>query len=303
MSRPIIVYAYNRPEYLDQVLEALKPQVKDAEVFLFQDGPRIRTDDKPKVKKSVEVFTKHFPKAKQFVSDVNLGVAFNQKRAREFIFNNSDSAIFIEDDIVLNSYYLEQLNFLMDKFQDDKDIGMISCFGESHRHPNIFNHLSGYLTKYDDWDKQQERNNNKFMQMEHLWAYGFFRHAYEKIAPFMEGYYAMLPDDYRAKPIQQIMQYLEQYDFSPNKIVPSQDSVTSGFLIKNNFLKLSTFTLNAQTIGKYGEHSNEEYYNKTWRDYKPYNKFVKDFTLDQSIKEKILYISKTKFMKNMGQHP
>ena len=38
MSRPIVVYAYNRPDYLDKVLQALKPQVKDAEVFLFQDA-------------------------------------------------------------------------------------------------------------------------------------------------------------------------------------------------------------------------------------------------------------------------
>lgn len=296
MSRPIIIYAYNRPEYLDKVLEALKPQVKDAEVFLFQDGPRIQTDDKPKVKKSVEVFTKHFPKAKQFVSDVNLGVAFNQKRAREFIFNNNDSAIFLEDDIVLNSYYLEQLNFLMDKFQDDKDISMISCFGEIHRHMDAFEYCD-YLTKYDDWDKQQERNKNKFMQMEHIWGYGFFRHAYEKVAPFMEGYYAMLPDDYRGRPHMQILQYCEQYGMDPRKVVTSQDSVLSGFLALHNFIKMSTFTMNAQYIGEWGEHSNADHYAKNWKDYKPYNQLVKDFMWDDKVKEKLRTLCKAKFLK------
>jgi len=296
MSRPIVVYAYNRPEYLDKVLEALKPQVKDAEVFLFQDGPRIQTDDKPKVKKSVEVFTKHFPKAKQFVSDVNLGVAFNQKRAREFIFHNNDSAIFLEDDIVLNSYYLEQLNFLMDKFQDDKDISMISCFGEIHRHMDAFEYCD-YLTKYDDWDKQQERNKNKFMQMEHIWGYGFFRHAYEKVAPFMEGYYAMLPDDYRGRPHMQILQYCEQYGMDPRKVVTSQDSVLSGFLALHNFIKMSTFTMNAQYIGEWGEHSNADHYAQNWKDYKPYNQLVKDFMWDDKVKEKLRTLCKAKFLK------
>jgi hypothetical protein len=169
MSRPIVVYAYNRPDYLKQSLEALKPQVKDAEVFLFQDGPRIMSDDKPKIKESVSVFKEYFPDQTVFESECNLGVAFNQKRAREFIFDKSDSAIFIEDDIVLNDYYLEQLNFLMDKFQDEEDVSMVSLFGEIHRHTDVFKYLD-YLTKYDNWDKQQERNKHKFMQMEHIWG-------------------------------------------------------------------------------------------------------------------------------------
>jgi hypothetical protein len=296
MSRPIIVYAYNRPDYLDQVLEALKPQTKDSEVFLFQDGPRILTDDKPKVAESVSVFKKHFPKSTVFDSPVNLGVGFNQKRAREFIFSRADSAIFVEDDIVLNSYYIEQLNFLMDKFQDDEDIGMISCFGEIHRHTDVFGYCD-YLTKYDDWDKQQERNKDKFMQMEHIWGYGFFKRAYERVVPFMEGYYAMLPDDYRGRPHKQILQYCDQYGISPSKVVTSQDSVLSAFLALHNMIKISTFTMNAKYIGEWGEHSNADHYAQNWKNYKPYNKPVKDFLWDDKIKEKIRTLCKIKFLK------
>lgn len=296
MSRPIVVYAYNRPDYLKQSLEALKPQVKDAEVFLFQDGPRIMSDDKPKVKESVSVFKEYFPDQTVFESECNLGVAFNQKRAREFIFDKSDSAIFVEDDIVLNDYYLEQLNFLMDKFQDEEDISMVSLFGEIHRHTDVFRYCD-YLTRYDDWDKQQERNKNKFMQMEHIWGYGFFRNAYEKVAPYMEGYYAMLPDDYRARPHQQILQYCEQYGMHPNKVVTSQDSVLSGFLALHNFIKVSTFTMNAQYIGEWGEHSDATHYAENWKGYKPFNEMVTDFMWDDSVKEKIRLLCKSKFLK------
>ena len=130
MSRPIAVYAYNRPDYLKQVLESLKPQVKDAEVFLFQDGPRIMTDDKLKVKESVSVFQEYFPDQTVLESECNLGVAFNQKRARNFMLDRHESAIFIEDDIFINEYYIEQLNLLMDKFQDEKDVAVISCLAK-----------------------------------------------------------------------------------------------------------------------------------------------------------------------------
>ena len=56
MSRPIIVYAYNRPDYLNKTLEALKPQTKDSEVFLFQDGARILLDEASKVKESIDIY-------------------------------------------------------------------------------------------------------------------------------------------------------------------------------------------------------------------------------------------------------
>tara|TARA_B000000557_G_C20743689_1_gene429730 strand:- start:1 stop:906 length:906 start_codon:yes stop_codon:yes gene_type:complete len=296
MSRPIAVYAYNRPDYLKQVLESLKPQVKDAEVFLFQDGPRIMTDDKLKVKESVSVFQEYFPDQTVLESECNLGVAFNQKRARNFMLDRHESAIFIEDDIFINEYYIEQLNLLMDKFQDEKDVAVISCFGESNRHPDIFPRMN-HLTKYDDWNKCQERNKHKFMQAEHLWAYGLTRHAWHTIRPVMEGYYAMLPDDYRGRPHQQILQYIDQYDIDPNKTVTSQDSVTCAFLMLHDFMKVSTFTMNAKYIGVWGEHSNADHYAQNWKDIQPYNQWVSEFTWDSEIKKSIKNYCKSRYLK------
>jgi hypothetical protein len=296
MSRPIVVYSYNRPQYLNASLVALQPQVKNSEIFLFQDGPRPFTNDIDLIKHSIEVFRHYFPQGKLFFSERNLGVAFNQKKARDFIFERYDSAIFVEDDIVLNSYYIEQLNLLMDLFETNMDVAMASCFGESHRHTDVFKYCD-YLIQFDDWDRQQENNKNQFMQMEHLWAYGFFRRAYEKIKPFMEGYYSMLPTEYRRRPHQQILQYCDQHGLSQTKIVTSQDSVLSGFLALNNMAKVSTFTMNAKYIGEWGEHSNAQHYAQNWKHIKPYDCFVKDFVWNNEIKEKIKTICKAKSLK------
>ena len=48
--------------------------------------------------------------------------------------------------IVINEYYIKQLNLLMDKFKEDKDIAIVSCFGESNRHPEVLTKLN-HLTK------------------------------------------------------------------------------------------------------------------------------------------------------------
>lgn len=293
MSRPIAVYSYNRPNYLHQTLQALQPQTNGAEVFLFQDGPINHPQDVTAVTNSINVFKKFFPNSKTFESPINLGVAFNQKRGREFIFDNFDSAIFVEDDIVLNPYYIEQLNLLMDKFQDDQDIGMISCFGESHRHTDVFDKCK-HLIKHSDWKVCQEKNKHKFMQMEHLWAYGYYKTAYEKVKDFMDQYYALIPTNYAMRPHQEIYNFVSRHGIDPSKIVSSQDSVLSASLIKHGIIKLSTFTLNAKYVGEWGVHSRPDNYAQHWKYVIPYNQKVTDFEWDEDIKKSILEVCKSK---------
>ena len=133
--------------------------------------------------------------------------------------------------------------------------------------------------------------------MEHIWGYGFFKRAYEIVAPFMEGYYAMIPDDYRGRPHEHILNYCDQYGMAPGKVVTSQDSVLSGFLAVNNLIKVSTFTMNAKYIGEWGEHSNSDHYKENLKPFKPFNEKVTDFTWDDNIKEKIRTLCKAKFFK------
>lgn len=294
MSRPIVLYAYNRPHYFEQVLKSLQPQAKETEVFLFNDGPNNRAD-KRNVARSVELFKKYFPHSTAFESDVNLGVAFNQKRGREFIFDQAESAIFIEDDIVLNDYYIKQLNLLMDKFQNQANIGMVSCFGESHRKSSVFR-FCDYIIKHENEYRQQEINQNQFMQMEHLWAYGFYRHAYNNILELINEYYSLLPKLYRSRCEIKIAKYCNKYGIG--KCVSSQDSILSGLLLYKGYIKVSTFTMNAKYIGEYGEHSGKAHYEKFWKNYDPYNKFVDNFEWNNEIENKITNILRHQFFSN-----
>lgn len=296
MSRPIVLYAYNRPNYFEQVLRSLQAQTKETEVFLFNDGPRNSAEDKNNVTQSVGLFKKYFPNSTAFASDINLGVAFNQKRGREFIFDRAESAIFIEDDIVLNDYYIKQLNILMDKFESDPDIAMVSCFGEIHRHRKAFGYCNHLVENKNNINSIQEQdlNKNQFMQMEHLWAYGFFKRAYQKIYKDMEGYYNLLPEQYDKRPNDLIHQYCR--NLGVNKVVSSQDSVLSGLLVKNGFIKVSTFTMNAKYIGKEGVHSNIKHYNRNWKKYPVYHNFIQDFHWDNDVKNSIKKFCQYQFL-------
>jgi len=294
MSRPIVLYSYNRPNYFKQVIESLKSQVGDSEIFLFQDGPK-NSNDKKLTDESVNIFKNAFANGNLFYSDKNLGVAFNQKRARDFIFDRAESAIFIEDDIVLNDYYIKLLNGLMDIFSDDDQIGMVSCFGEPHRHEDVFQYFE-YLIPDNDWNQQQENNKNHFMQMEHLWAYGFYRESYNKIRDEIENYYAILPADYAYRSPQKILSYAVSLGLDPRKVVTSQDSILSGILILNNIYKISTFTMNARYIGEIGVHSNPQHFAENWSHVVPYKKVCDTFLWNNQVKQRLINMCRHKFI-------
>ena len=301
MNRPIVIFSYNRPQYFFHTLESLKKQVDEStDIFLFQDGPRgyIIPDqnlrERSLIESSTSMFKDAFPWGKVYASDVNLGVAFNQKRARDFIFQENESAIFIEDDVVLNEYYIKMLNERMDFFSEDRDISMVSCFGESHRDKNVYDFLD-YLTPIEDRKTAQIENRNQYIQMEHVWAYGFFRHAYQSVTDIMDGYYELIPSEYRMRPHGEIYKYMQSQGAGEN-IVSSQDSCLCAALTLKGFVKVSTFTANMTYIGEWGEHSRPENFLPHWGAQEVYNKYEKYFEWNDEIKSKINNRLKDKYL-------
>jgi glycosyltransferase involved in cell wall biosynthesis len=283
MSRPVVIFAYNRPEYFQHTLKSLVAQDSEiTDIYLFNDGPR-STQEEPAINNSVELFEQFFPKGKIFVSDKNLGVAFNQKRARDFIFKEHESAIFIEDDVALQPFYINMLNNLMDKL-DDGQTSMVTCFGEAHRHLEVFDKYD-YLVKHENREEWYDLNNDKLIHMEHIWAYGMFKKAYEGCLSLMGAYYDMLPSEYRARPHQKIYDYFSSKGIKD--IVSSQDSCMSGSLIKMGYVSYSTFTANMVYLGEWGEHSRPENYRDSWSDQLVYQQEVGNHIINDSVKSQV----------------
>jgi len=229
---------------------------------------------------ALKLFQEFIPQGKVFNSERNLGVAFNQKRGRDFIFKDHDSAIFIEDDVVLTSYYIRMLNNFMD-IVSDKEVSMVSCFGESHRHPDMFQFLT-YLQKNENPIKQQDLNRYKICQMEHVWAYGMFKRAYQDSMDIMSKYYEMLPQEYRLRPHAQIYDYMKSKGINTDKIVSSQDSCLSASLAKKGYAAISTFTANMLYIGEWGEHSRPNIFKESWGTQYPFQEEIDVKDLDTS---------------------
>ena len=70
MKTPIVLTAHNRPEYLKPVIDSLRPQCKERDVFCFIDGPRFK-EDVEKVVECYELCKSELPTAQTFCAKAN----------------------------------------------------------------------------------------------------------------------------------------------------------------------------------------------------------------------------------------
>ena len=133
----VAILSFNRPEYLQQVIDSLKLQTKqNFDYWLFQDGTinqfswRMAAKQKD-IDDCINIFKEAFPKGKIEYSKTNIGIGMNWKRCEEkmFLEENYNQVIFLEDDLVLQPPYMETMINLFNEFDDDPRVGMINAYG------------------------------------------------------------------------------------------------------------------------------------------------------------------------------
>jgi GT2 family glycosyltransferase len=104
---------------------------------LFQDGAwnphsgATKTDQKL-IDECGMHFSRIIPKGKIILSETNLGVAGNYRRADEFVFVEYEApyALFLEDDLVLSAHYLQIIDRLLKLAERRPSIGYVSAYGD-----------------------------------------------------------------------------------------------------------------------------------------------------------------------------
>lgn len=255
----IAVMSFDRPHYLERVLQTVLAQAAfvNAEpvYFLFQDGSvSPRTDavygNKDKMDDSVEVFARYLPQGHIYQSEVNLGVAMNFDRAERVLFeeNAFDAAIFLEDDLLLQPYYFQIMEELLEQASQRPDIGMVSARGYSN------------FTPYEE--QHNGRSEIRLMD-EHNWAFAITRDAWKARDEVLRPYLDRVGDiDYRLRDQGERKQGLKALQASFARqgrgYLTSQDSMKNLAFELLGLNRITTLTNNARYIGVDGEHSNAE---------------------------------------------
>lgn len=128
---PLVVFGFNRPEHLRRCLDSLEKCSNFASHpgFIFIDGPRNEGDIKA-VSECVKIARSFEDKYgfKVVSHETNLGLATSIRSGIDLVFEDTDSLIVIEDDLVLGVGFLDFVNSGLNFYQNHRQVASISGF-------------------------------------------------------------------------------------------------------------------------------------------------------------------------------
>lgn len=143
---PIIVFCYNRPDHLEQTLEALSRNdlADQSTLYIYCDGPKEGASEEMR-QKIADV--RQVARKRQWCKEVhvvereeNVGLMNNIVGAVTEIVNQYGRVITMEDDIITSKGYLRFMNEALELYKDDEQVMHISGYMWPHKHrlPDTF---------------------------------------------------------------------------------------------------------------------------------------------------------------------
>ncbi|HEY1961780.1 MAG TPA: glycosyltransferase family A protein [Rhizomicrobium sp.] len=249
LSPPIAVVSFNRPHYLALVLDSLLAQtaLHGRQVFLFQDNAvsaisEIRYASDDEIATCVESFRARFPDGRVFLSPHNLGVSANILRAEEFLFSDlgSETAYFLEDDMVLSPHYLDMMDRIATYVAHTERVGYFAAYG----------HLTLPLA-------QQRQHAARMGRLSYNWAFGLTRKHWRELREWLDPFYRISDGfDYPAVPRRDIAAHYRALGLP--LVGATQDIVKKMGTYALGRVAINTVAVFGRNIGETGFHFDPE---------------------------------------------
>tara|TARA_A100001015_G_scaffold268529_1_gene319458 strand:- start:1702 stop:2604 length:903 start_codon:yes stop_codon:yes gene_type:complete len=179
---PIVIFAFNRPSKLVSLLDSLEKnkEFHDSEVYIFVDK-YLEKSDKKNNQKVLEIANKplNSKSTTVFYNDKNTGLKGNILKGINFIFENNQSAIFLEDDLVVGPYFLNFMNTSLYLYEDNKEVMHISGYN--------FPTLIG------------NKSSASFTSLMNCWGWGTWKNRWEGVTNFSINKISKANSKYRRK--------------------------------------------------------------------------------------------------------
>ena len=147
---PIVIFAYNRPNHLLNLLNSLflNTNITNHDIFFFCDGAKNYKDKKNiiLIKKIINRFKKKLKFRKIFYNKNNIGLAKNIINGVTETLKKSQYCIVLEDDLLLNPEAINFLNHYLKLFKNNYRFGSISAHSYLDKMKELYN-KEYYITK------------------------------------------------------------------------------------------------------------------------------------------------------------
>lgn len=153
---PIIIFAFNRPNALEALLNSLKenPEAKDSNLFIYIDGPREKSnEDKCLIKKTILVAESisEFKSVKVFKSEFNQGLGPSIIKGVSEVINEFGSAIILEDDLLVLPNFLSFMNKSLNIYNDNLDVFSICGYTNKIQTPRNYSYDAYFGPRSSSW--------------------------------------------------------------------------------------------------------------------------------------------------------
>ncbi|NJR57512.1 MAG: glycosyltransferase family 2 protein [Cyanobacteria bacterium CRU_2_1] len=149
MNTAVALLIFNRPDKTERVLESIR-QVKPPKLFVVADGPRPdHPDDVHKCAASRSVIEQvdwDCEVIKNY-SDVNMGCGLRISTGLDWVFDQEEMVIILEDDCIPQPTFFGFCEELLERYEDDERIMMICGYNpltewKSHQQSYHFSYIS-----------------------------------------------------------------------------------------------------------------------------------------------------------------
>lgn len=197
---PVVLFAYNRPDLLEQTLGYLSKNVliEDTVIYAFSDGPK-NEQDVTKVNEVREVLKNiNFAKKTDVVCrEKNMGLANNIISGISEVFTKHDKVIVVEDDVMSSPNFLLYENDVLNYYEDNEKIFCVAGYShpsktkDSLKEDLFFLPRSasiGWGTWKDQWEKiEWEIKDYEEFRKDKKWQKAFNAGG-EDLTPLVKAY-------------------------------------------------------------------------------------------------------------------
>lgn len=163
LKTPVAFIIFNRPDTTERVFEKIR-QAQPPKLLVVADGPRANRQGEVekctaaraiigRVDWNCEVLMNY--------SDTNMGCKQRVSNGLNWVFDNVEEAIILEDDCLPDLTFFRFCDELLEKYRDDERIGMIS--GDNFQFSKKRTIYSYYFSRYN-----------------HIWGWASWRRAWKK---------------------------------------------------------------------------------------------------------------------------
>jgi|ETNmetMinimDraft_33_1059910.scaffolds.fasta_scaffold25675_2 hypothetical protein len=148
MISPLVIFAFNRPKYLEKCLKSLKLNKLSRQTitYFFIDYPKLEKDFKNynkviKIVRETNIFKKKIIIQRKY----NYGLKKNILNGIDYVLKKNETIIVLEDDLYLSKYFLDYMNKYLNFFKNSKNIASIHgyCYPIDKKNLNNFFLLRG----------------------------------------------------------------------------------------------------------------------------------------------------------------